>query len=54
MIDRVYRDEGKELLREGRERYYRLGSGFFSDRIRGVVNWLGYRLVLGSIYFYDV
>ncbi|CAP68000.1 uncharacterized protein PODANS_1_18690 [Podospora anserina S mat+] len=53
MIDRAYRDEGKEPPREGRERYYRPGSGFFSDRIRGVVNRLGYRLVLGSIYPHD-
>ncbi|KAL2266593.1 hypothetical protein VTJ83DRAFT_5945 [Remersonia thermophila] len=34
-------------------RYYRPGSGFFSERIRGVARRLGYRVVLGSIYPHD-
>jgi peptidoglycan/xylan/chitin deacetylase (PgdA/CDA1 family) len=33
--------------------YFRPGSGFFSDRMRRLVNKLGYRLVLGSIYPHD-
>ncbi|KAI4252969.1 MAG: hypothetical protein L6R42_007757 [Xanthoria sp. 1 TBL-2021] len=34
-------------------RYLRPGSGFFHDRMRRVVQRLGYRLVLGSIYPHD-
>jgi peptidoglycan/xylan/chitin deacetylase (PgdA/CDA1 family) len=39
----------------GREppKYFRPGSGFFSDRMRRTVAALGYRLVLGSIYPHD-
>ncbi|KAI0600155.1 polysaccharide deacetylase [Biscogniauxia sp. FL1348] len=33
--------------------YFRPGSGFFSDRMRALVDKLGYRLVLGSIYPHD-
>ncbi|KAF2965257.1 hypothetical protein GQX73_g8335 [Xylaria multiplex] len=33
--------------------YFRPGSGFFSDRMRGLVRKLGYRLVLGSVYPHD-
>jgi peptidoglycan/xylan/chitin deacetylase (PgdA/CDA1 family) len=33
--------------------YFRPGSGFFSDRMRALVNKLGFRLVLGSIYPHD-
>jgi peptidoglycan/xylan/chitin deacetylase (PgdA/CDA1 family) len=33
--------------------YFRPGSGFFSDRMRRLVDRLGYRLVLGSIYPHD-
>ncbi|KAI1498859.1 polysaccharide deacetylase [Biscogniauxia marginata] len=33
--------------------YFRPGSGFFSDRMRKLVDKLGYRLVLGSIYPHD-
>ncbi|KAK3996547.1 hypothetical protein QBC44DRAFT_231884 [Cladorrhinum sp. PSN332] len=53
MIDAAYKAEGREPPREGRKRYYRPGSGFFSDRIRGIMRKLGYRLVLGSIYPHD-
>ncbi|KAL2263437.1 hypothetical protein VTK26DRAFT_6820 [Humicola hyalothermophila] len=52
MIDAAYRDEGRTPP-EGKQRYYRPGSGFFSDRIRGVAHKLGYRVVLGSIYPHD-
>ncbi|KAK3337076.1 carbohydrate esterase family 4 protein [Cercophora scortea] len=37
----------------GKRRYYRPGSGFFSDRMRALVRRLGYRIVLGSIYPHD-
>ncbi|KAI1382333.1 polysaccharide deacetylase [Hypoxylon crocopeplum] len=33
--------------------YFRPGSGFFSDRMRKLVDKLGYRLVLGSVYPHD-
>lgn len=33
--------------------YFRPGSGFFSDRMRALVDKLGYRLVLGGIYPHD-
>ncbi|KAI1209094.1 carbohydrate esterase family 4 protein [Annulohypoxylon truncatum] len=33
--------------------YFRPGSGFFSDRMRRLVDKLGYRLVLGSVYPHD-
>ena len=33
--------------------YFRPGSGFFSDRMRALVERLGYRIVLGSIYPHD-
>jgi peptidoglycan/xylan/chitin deacetylase (PgdA/CDA1 family) len=34
-------------------KYFRPGSGFFSDRMRDTIDRLGYRLVLGSIYPHD-
>ncbi|KAK3952047.1 hypothetical protein QBC32DRAFT_342396 [Pseudoneurospora amorphoporcata] len=34
-------------------KYYRPGSGFFSERMLTLVRKLGYRLVLGSIYPHD-
>ena len=34
-------------------KYFRPGSGFFSERMRKVLAKLGYRLVLGSIYPHD-
>lgn len=33
--------------------YFRPGSGFFSDRMRRLVDKLGYRMVLGSVYPHD-
>ncbi|OJJ38294.1 hypothetical protein ASPWEDRAFT_35918 [Aspergillus wentii DTO 134E9] len=38
---------------ESPPKYFRPGSGFFSTRMRKVLDKLGYRLVLGSIYPYD-
>lgn len=53
-IGEAYRGEGKVYPKEGEKgRYYRPGSGFFSDGIRGVARGLGYRVVLGSIYPHD-
>jgi peptidoglycan/xylan/chitin deacetylase (PgdA/CDA1 family) len=37
----------------GRPRYFRPGSGFFSERMRALVRKLDYRLVLGSVYPHD-
>jgi len=34
-------------------KYFRPGSGFFSDRMRALLKRLGYRLVLGDIYPHD-
>lgn len=34
-------------------KYFRPGSGFFSERMRKMLGKLGYRLVLGSIYPHD-
>jgi endopolyphosphatase len=55
LIDAAYKAEGREPPdpEGGRRRYYRPGSGFFSERIRGVARRLGYRVVLGSIYPHD-
>lgn len=55
MIADAYRAEERISPGEAgrKNKYYRPGSGFFSDRVRGVVRKLGYRLVLGSIYPHD-
>ncbi|ORY66029.1 uncharacterized protein BCR38DRAFT_456685 [Pseudomassariella vexata] len=39
--------------RELPAQYFRPGSGFFSDRMRRLIDKLGYRMVLGSIYPHD-
>ena len=39
--------------REPRERWFRPGSGFFSERMRGVLGQLGFKIVLGSVYPHD-
>lgn len=49
MLTRAYDDEGLEPPNT----YFRPGSGFFSDRMRRLLDKLGYRLVLGSIYPHD-
>ncbi|KAK4039772.1 hypothetical protein C8A01DRAFT_16290 [Parachaetomium inaequale] len=53
MIEAAYVAEERLPPPVGRGRYYRPGSGFFSERIRGVARRLGYRVVLGSIYPHD-
>jgi peptidoglycan/xylan/chitin deacetylase (PgdA/CDA1 family) len=45
----AYAEEGIEPP----SNYFRPGSGFFSDRMRRLLDRLGYRLVLGSIYPHD-
>ncbi|KAL2756928.1 carbohydrate esterase family 4 protein [Sodiomyces alcalophilus JCM 7366] len=49
VIRRVYAAEDLPMP----PNYFRPGSGFFSDRMRVLVDKLGYRLVLGSIYPHD-
>lgn len=49
MLASAYADEEVEPPNA----YFRPGSGFFSDRMRRLVDKLGYRLVLGSIYPHD-
>ncbi|KAI0483069.1 polysaccharide deacetylase [Xylariaceae sp. FL0804] len=55
-IDKV-RDKIRKAYETGERplppQYFRPGSGFFSDRMRRLVDKLGYRLVLGSIYPHD-
>jgi peptidoglycan/xylan/chitin deacetylase (PgdA/CDA1 family) len=48
-IRAAYKTAGRELPPQ----YFRPGSGFFSDRMRALVQKLGYKLVLGSIYPHD-
>lgn len=43
----------REARRQPPPQYFRPGSGFFSDRMRRLVDRLGYRIVLGSIYPHD-
>lgn len=50
VIEGVYGKAGRE--RELR-RWFRPGSGFFSDGMRELVARLGYRMVLGGIYPHD-
>jgi len=52
MIAEAYRAEGKTPP-VGDKRYYRPGSGFFSDHVRDAVKKAGHRIVLGSIYPHD-
>ncbi|KAK1833783.1 hypothetical protein QBC39DRAFT_345145 [Podospora conica] len=55
MIWAAYRAEGRDPPGETdpKKNYYRPGSGFFSDRMRGLVRRMGHRIVLGSIYPHD-
>ncbi|KAL8950132.1 MAG: hypothetical protein Q9222_003809 [Ikaeria aurantiellina] len=51
MINDTYAAVGQSKSKP--PKYFRPGSGFFTERIRDVVYSLGYRLVLGSIYPHD-
>ncbi|KAJ9130625.1 Chitooligosaccharide deacetylase [Pleurostoma richardsiae] len=50
MLREAYRAEGEQ---GPPHQYFRPGSGFFSDRMRALLDRLGFRLVLGSIYPHD-
>ena len=50
MIREAYTAEGKD---GPPHQYFRPGSGFFSDRMRTLVDKLGFRLILGSVYPHD-
>ena len=45
----IYESAGVEMPAN----YFRPGSGFFNKRMRRLVDFLGYRLVLGSVYPHD-
>lgn len=45
--------EKKASIRSKPPKFFRPGSGFFTDRMRALVARLGYRLVLGSVYPHD-
>lgn len=49
MLHRAYRAVGADPP----PKYFRPGSGFFSKTMRNILERLGYRLVLGSIYPHD-
>lgn len=49
-ISRVYARAGVE---EPRVRWFRPGSGFFSERMRRLVGGMGLRIALGSVYPHD-
>ncbi|KAL4887567.1 hypothetical protein BJY04DRAFT_4608 [Aspergillus karnatakaensis] len=46
-------DESIPAAAGGPGRYFRPGSGFFTDRMRALVQREGFRLVLGSVYPHD-
>jgi peptidoglycan/xylan/chitin deacetylase (PgdA/CDA1 family) len=52
MIENAYKAEGKKVP-EGKGKYVRPGSGFFSERMLKTVRKTGYHTVLGSIYPHD-
>lgn len=49
LIRSAYADQGGQP----RHQYFRPGSGIFNTKMRAMVDRLGYRLVLGSIYPHD-
>ncbi|KAL1864069.1 hypothetical protein VTK73DRAFT_6177 [Phialemonium thermophilum] len=56
MIEKAYIVEGKLDGQDSpsqRNKYFRPGSGFFSDAMRSLLRRMGYRLVLGSVYPHD-
>ena len=52
-VERVNHDAYKSADVQPPPRYFRPGSGFFSQRMRNLVTGLGYQMVLGSIYPHD-
>ncbi|KAF6227797.1 hypothetical protein HO173_011899 [Letharia columbiana] len=59
LVDQIHSVEGildeayTTIDAEHPPKYFRPGSGFFSERMRKMLGRLGYRLVLGSIYPHD-
>ncbi|GKZ90443.1 CAZyme family CE4 [Aspergillus niger] len=56
VIDRVYEESGVKRPRyeDGAvKKWFRPGSGFFNGWMRGLVQRLGYKIVLGSVYPHD-
>lgn len=59
LVDQIHSVEGTvheaytAVDAEPPPKYFRPGSGFFSERMRKTLGRLGYRLVLGSIYPHD-
>ena len=53
-VDEMLRDAYAAVgIVEPQPKYFRPGSGFFSERMRAVLGRLGLRLVLGNIYPHD-
>ena len=59
LVDQIHSVEGMlhdaytTIDAESPPKYFRPGSGFFSGRMRKILDRLGYQLVLGSIYPHD-
>ncbi|QDS71316.1 hypothetical protein FKW77_001848 [Venturia effusa] len=52
-VDKMIHDAYSAAPAPSPPKYFRPGSGFFSDRMRKIASNLGYRLVLGGIYPHD-
>ena len=52
-VENILHNAYKAVNVEPPPRYFRPGSGFFSERMRKMLSSLDYRLVLGSIYPHD-
>ena len=52
-VERRIHDAYEAVVQKRPAKYFRPGSGFFSERMRALLSKLGYRLVLGSIYPHD-
>ena len=52
-VEEMLRKAYAAVDKEPPPKYFRPGSGFFSERMRKMLGRLGYRLVLGSIYPHD-
>lgn len=52
-VEGIIHDAYSRAKAEKPSRYFRPGSGFFSERMRALVKDLGYQLVLGDIYPHD-
>ena len=52
-VERKLHDAYEAVAKEPPAKYFRPGSGLFTERMRALLGKLGYRLVLGSIYPHD-